>query len=162
MPWRFVGFCWESGVLAMEYESIDVKVPKGFVREGWQLVIGEKAEGDCLVKSMGQTMYGEDLWLLLRPAEKKLRKPSDWEPPSSEWKWGSGWITWGEREGWMWWTVKPTNFRYEGWMNEDGRHRSGGNIAKDVMKSMGFPDCAGLGFNEWECIWKIGVELGDF
>lgn len=158
-------FAWKVRVDAMEYEMIEAKVPKGFVRDGWQLVIGEKAEGDCLVKSLGPTLYGEEVWLLLRPVEKKelekdLRKPSDWKPcPSlAKWTWGSGWITWDERGEWMWWSMKPMHWRDEGWLDTHRRQRSGSSISRDVGKSMGFPDCAGFGFNERECIWHIDVK----
>lgn len=143
----------------MEYEVVSIRVPKGFVRDGFHLVVDQILEGDRLVEychlkdaSPGRKS-GLPLRLLLRPdnaAAGQMLRP-DWNPPKME----KGWITWDDG-GWRWWGELPVfGGDILGWVNSmTGGYDGGEDIGGRYAKCMRFPQCGA--FDQEYCIWEVG------
>jgi len=138
----------------MELQTVEIKVPKGFVREGFQLFIDEVHAGDTPVQFIADSIYGEALYLILRPiAKEKHEKQSkpDWTPPKLK----KGWLTWDGNGGWWWWPLRPFHSEEYGWVDaKTGCGGDGEEIGEVMTEFLGCPDCTG--FDERECIWEVG------
>jgi hypothetical protein len=141
----------------MECEWVQVQVPRGFIKDGFRLVIGEVAEGDVVVKHLCETLYGENIRLIWRPIATEPPKPvrqlkPDWKPPKLK----KGWLTWDITGGWWWWSGRPCHTgNFGGWVHSESRCSDGGKPIREVMAELlGCPDCRG--FDERECIWEVG------
>lgn len=144
----------------MEYEVVSIRVPKGFVRDGFHLVVDQILEGDLLVEychfkdASHCRESGLPLRLLLRPdntAAAQRLKPA-WNPPKLK----KGWLTWDITGGWWWWSGRPYHTgKFEGWVHSESRCGDGGEQIGEVMADLlGCPDCSG--FDERGCIWEVG------
>jgi len=138
----------------MELETVEIKVPKGFVRDGFRLVIDQVYEGETPVKFIENTMYGETLYLILRPIAKekhgKQSKP-DWTPPKLK----KGWVTWDEACGWYWWENHPEYHAVDFWTYpKNGCVFENEEIGSVMAEILGCPCCDG--FDERNCIWEVG------
>lgn len=132
---------------AMEYEVVSVKVPKGLVKEGTQLVIGFPRRQTHLfignVYCPGVGGYS----VFLTP---KLLKP-DWNPPKLK----KGWVTWDESCGWYWWESRPEYHAVNSWTYpQSGDVFDNEEIGSMMAEILGCPCCDG--FDERNCIWEVG------
>ena len=133
-----------KGVDAMEYEVVSVKVPKGLVKEGMQLVIGVPRQTHLLIGSFHCPGVGACSVFLI----PTLLKPA-WNPPKLK----KGWVTWDSVGEWCWWGDKP---EYSG-TNKWHTWKSGVDVQAilEVMAEfLGCPRCSG--FDERNCIWEVG------
>jgi len=143
--WRFVGFFWESGGLAMEYEVVQVKVPKGMIPAGYELIVCEPDVRDIVLS--GSIAEHSGCFLVAR---RKILKP-DWNPPKLK----NGWLTWDGKGGWWWWFAGTQYTDQYGWVDPStGGGGDGEEIGEVMAEFLGFPDCTG--FDERNCIWEVG------
>lgn len=139
----------------MEFEVVEVKVPKGMVPDNVELVILEsqehKLEGDVELGIISQPgLATSDGAVCLLVERHKISKP-DWNPP----RLSKGWLTWDGNGGWWWWPTKPAHTEEYGWVDaKTGCGGDGQEIAVVMEKFLGCPDCTG--FDERECIWQVG------
>lgn len=137
-----------EGVEVMEYEVVQVKVPKGMVKEGMQLVIGVPRQTHLLIGSFHCPGVGAcSVFLIPTPL-----KP-DWNPPKLK----KGWVTWDTTGGWYFWIGpdKPKHTFDIGWVDAKTGCGDGGlYIGEEMAELLGCPDCTG--FDERECIWEVG------
>lgn len=129
---------------AMEFEVVQVKVPKGLLKEGMQLVIGVPRQPHLLIGNVYFPRFGScSVCLIPKPL-----KP-DWNPPKLK----KGWVTWDEVGGWWWWPEKPVHTRE--WVDAStGDGGDGQEIGEVMAEFLGCPDCDG--FDERNCIWEVG------
>ena len=133
------------GEVETEFERVCVSVPSGFVKDGMDLVIGKRKDGD-VVHGKVYSPDGKEWYVVQRP--KKL-KP-DWNPPRMK----KGWVTWDE-VGWYWWPDMPRAKASDGWVGHETLD-TGDAVYFDDEAAMvlGAPDCDGY---EWSnCIWEVG------
>lgn len=130
-----------------EYEVVSIKVPKGLVKEGMQLVIGVPRQTHSLIGGVYCPGVGAcSVFLIPKP----LRP--DWNPPNLK----KGWVTWDKTCGgfWYWWPEKPVHTEEYGWVDAStGDGGDGQEIGEVMAEFLGCPCCDG--FDERECIWEI-------
>lgn len=132
-----------------KHEVVSIKVPKRFVRNGFELVIDEKKDGDCLISHLSSNSNGEHLCLIARPI--KVKQKPDWNPPKLK----KGWLTWEKDSGWYWWSTHPV-YRSGYWTHNrsnSSKYSTCEEIVKMIAKFLDFPDCDG--FDAKNCIWEI-------
>jgi hypothetical protein len=133
-------------VEAMEYEVVEVKMPKGMVPAGYELIVCENdVVGDIVLSKFIAKWIGH--WLVAR---RKILKP-DWTPPKLK----KGWLTWDDNGGWWWWPFEPQHDEQHGWVDPwKGGGGDGQEIAEVMAEFFGCPCCDG--FDERNCIWEVG------
>ena len=133
-------------VEAMEYEVVEVKMPKGMVPAGYELIVCENdVVGDIVLSKFIAKWIGH--WLVAR--RKKLRP--DWIPPKLK----KGWLTWDKACGWWWWENRPEYHAVDFWSYPgSGYVFENEEIGSVISKILGFPDCTG--FDARNCIWEVG------
>lgn len=129
----------------MEYEMVEVKVPKGMVPAGYELIVCEPDVGDIVLSGSIAVRLGHSL-----VARRKPFKP-DWTPPKLK----KGWLTWDEACGWYWWDGRPEYHAVDFWSYpENGCVFENEEIGSMMAELLGCPSCDG--FDERECIWEVG------
>lgn len=134
-----------KGVEKMEFEVVEVKVPKGFVPREHELIICVPEPGDMVLGGSIVVRLGCSLI-----ARRKRIKP-DWKPPKLK----SGWVTWDELGGWYWWENRPEYHAVDSWTYpQSGDVFENEEIGLVMAEILGCPDCSG--FDERNCIWEVG------
>lgn len=142
-------------VEAMEFELVEVKVPKCLFPDDVELVFLEseedKLERDCLLAVVRHpASFRKDNFVCLLVARPKPLKP-DWNPPKLK----KGWMTWDESCGWYWWESRPEYHAVDSWTYpQSGDVFENEEIGSVMAEILGCPDCSG--FDERNCIWEVG------
>lgn len=143
-------------VEAMEYEVVEVKMPKGiWIPDDSELVFLEsdedKLDGDIelgVIRHPGSVASDRIVCSLVQ--RPKPLKP-DWIPPKLK----KGWLTWDITGGWWWWSAEPVHTAQYGWVDPSkGDGGDGQEIAEVMAEFFGCPCCDG--FDERNCIWEVG------
>ncbi len=141
----------------MEYEVVEIKVPKGMFSESVQLMIvdpRDKLRDDDDVFCYLQPRDGKnDRWQCftrLLIARGKALKPA-WNPPKLK----KGFVTWDEACGWYWWENRPEYHAVDFWSYpQSGDVFENEEIGSMMAEILGCPCCDG--FDERNCIWEVG------
>lgn len=132
---------------AMEFEVVEVKVPRGMIPEGYELIVDVPCGQDIVLSKPLATQARCSL--VARP---KPIKPA-WNPPRGK----KGWVTWDTTGGWYFWLGpdKPRHTFDIGWVDAKTGCGDGGlYISEEMAEFLGCPDCTG--FDERNCIWEVG------
>ena len=133
----------------MEYVTVEVKVPKGFMVNGRDITKYRLMISARVSPRAGEThisyISGDSRFSLIACNNKP-----DWNPPKLK----KGYVTWDET-GWQWWPIVPRAKSSDGWINtETGGADNSYYFNEEMRELLGVPDCAGY---EWsECIWEVG------
>ena len=129
----------------MEYEVVEIKVPRGMIPEGYELIICEPGAGDIVLSGSIAEWLGHSL-----VARRKPLKPA-WNPPKLK----KGFVTWDEACGWYWWENRPEYHAVDFWSYpQSGDVFENEEIGSMMAEILGCPCCDG--FDERNCIWEVG------